>query len=64
MEHAQSSKLPIQAYADKISNVFVPVVISLSLSSFLIWLLLTSVGLVPEDWYDENGKGERANERK
>lgn len=40
VQRAQGSKAPIQRYADKISSVFVPVVLviaALSLSSWLIW---------------------------
>ncbi len=38
VETAQSSKAPIQALADKISAVFVPVVLILSLLTFWAWL--------------------------
>ncbi|HEX4965906.1 MAG TPA: heavy metal translocating P-type ATPase [Thermoanaerobaculia bacterium] len=39
MRDAQSSRAPIQKLADRISAVFVPVVISLALATFLIWFL-------------------------
>lgn len=38
VEDAQGSKAPIQRLADQISGVFVPVVILISLVSFLIWV--------------------------
>lgn len=38
VEEAQTSKAPIQAFADRVSSVFVPVVIVLSLAVFFIWL--------------------------
>lgn len=38
VENAQSTKAPIQALADKISAVFVPVVLVIALLTFAIWL--------------------------
>lgn len=40
VEEAQGSKLPIQRLADKISSVFVPVVIAVAILSAAAWLLL------------------------
>ena len=37
VEDAQGSKAPIQQLADKVSAVFVPVVISIALLTFLVW---------------------------
>lgn len=37
IEDAQGSKAPIQGFADRISAVFVPVVIGLALLTFLVW---------------------------
>ena len=42
VEEAQGSKAPIQALADKISSVFVPVVLILSFISLGLWLLVGS----------------------
>eukprot|EP01083_Nonionella_stella_P268951 909522_1 len=50
MEEAQTGKAPIQAIADRISNVFVPVVFLLAFCVFFIWL---SIGLQSEE---ETGK--------
>jgi Cu2+-exporting ATPase/Cu+-exporting ATPase len=38
-EEAQGSKAPIQALVDKISSVFVPIVLVLAFGSFLAWLI-------------------------
>lgn len=38
VEEAQGSKAPIQALADKISSVFVPVVLALAIIAFDMWL--------------------------
>lgn len=40
MEDASASKAPISKLADKISNIFVPVVITISVISAAVWLLL------------------------
>lgn len=40
VEEAQSSRAPIQALADKISAVFVPIVIALSFITLAIWLIV------------------------
>lgn len=40
IEEAQGSKAPIQAFADRISAYFVPVVIGLAILTLVVWLLL------------------------
>ena len=40
VEEAQASKAPIAKMADKISSIFVPVVLSIALASTIVWLLL------------------------
>jgi P-type Cu+ transporter len=44
VEQAQGSKAPIQALADRVSGVFVPVVIGIALLTFLYWLLIGQSG--------------------
>ncbi|WP_417808699.1 heavy metal translocating P-type ATPase [Thioclava sp.] len=39
VETAQGAKLPVQALVDRVTRVFVPAVMVLSLSTFVIWLL-------------------------
>jgi Cu2+-exporting ATPase/Cu+-exporting ATPase len=45
VEEAQGSKAPIQKLADKISAVFVPVVLVIAVLSFILWLVLGSSAL-------------------
>ena len=40
VEEAQGSKAPIQALADKISSVFVPIVLVLAFAALGIWLFI------------------------
>lgn len=37
VQEAQSSKAPIQAFADRMSSIFAPVVLSLAMVSFISW---------------------------
>lgn len=41
VEDANSTKVPIASIADKISGIFVPVVISISLITLCVWLIVT-----------------------
>ncbi|ETM46035.1 hypothetical protein L914_09013 [Phytophthora nicotianae] len=57
VEDAQTSKAPIQAFADYISSIFVPMVVVLALLTFIIWYVLSLLDAVPENWIpDSDGK--------
>ncbi|MBU1907029.1 heavy metal translocating P-type ATPase [Patescibacteria group bacterium] len=45
VREAQGSKAPIQRLADVISGYFVPIVMSIALAAFLIWILLVGQSL-------------------
>lgn len=44
VEEAQGSKVPIQELADRITGIFVPVVLVISLGVFLFWLIYPEAG--------------------
>ncbi|CAE8635087.1 unnamed protein product [Polarella glacialis] len=46
VEQAQSQKAPVQEFADRVSGVFVPAIMVISLLTLLLWLLLLYSGLV------------------
>ncbi|HIC93449.1 MAG TPA: heavy metal translocating P-type ATPase, partial [Anaerolineae bacterium] len=39
VEEAQGSKVPIQEFADRVTAVFVPLVLGIAVATFLLWLL-------------------------
>ncbi len=47
MREAQSSRAPIQLLADKVSAVFVPVVVAIAVATFLAWYFLADAAALP-----------------
>ncbi|MFP7200961.1 heavy metal translocating P-type ATPase [Lysinibacillus halotolerans] len=44
VEDAQGSKAPIQRLADKISGIFVPIVVGIAILTFLVWMIWVQPG--------------------
>jgi len=55
VEDAQTTKAPIAAFADKLSGKFVPGIITLSLTTFIVWFILASTNIVDENMRRGNG---------
>lgn len=47
VEDAQGSKAPIEAIADKVSSVFVPIVMVIAMLTFVAWVVAGLTGLLP-----------------
>ena len=50
VQEAQTSKAPIEKIADKVSGIFAPVVLLLSVMTFFGWLIVLSLDLAPQAW--------------
>ncbi len=53
VEEAQTRKAPIQFFADRVSSVFVPTIIGISVLVFVIWFVLANT-VLPRSWILEN----------
>ncbi|ORY04433.1 heavy metal translocatin [Basidiobolus meristosporus CBS 931.73] len=54
VQSAQATKSPLEALGDRISHFFVPIVVFLAILVFVIWILLTHFGRIPQDWIPMN----------
>ncbi|KAK1945850.1 Copper-transporting ATPase HMA5 [Phytophthora citrophthora] len=55
IEDAQLHKAPIQAYADWLASIFAPCVLGMAVMTFISWITLLSLNLIPTEWKVELG---------
>eukprot|EP00884_Botryococcus_braunii_P009380 jgi/Botrbrau1/18443/Bobra.0072s0030.1 len=53
VENAQMSKAPIQAFADNVSSVFVPIVVATAFITYLCWYIAGRCHMFPDSWLPE-----------
>ena len=47
VRQAQGSKAPIQAFADRVASIFVPAVIVIAATTFILWFAVGQIGFTP-----------------
>ncbi|CAH6719247.1 copper-transporting ATPase [[Candida] jaroonii] len=52
VREGQMRKAPIERTADTLTGYFVPVIVVIAILTFLLWLILSYTGVVPEDYLD------------
>lgn len=57
VQEAQTSRAPIQLLADTIAGYFVPIIITLGLSTFVAWMVLSHVLPYPPKVFDDHASG-------
>lgn len=50
VQEAQTSRPPMQEFVDKVSAVFVPVVVCIAVVTVVAWVIAGSMGAVPSSW--------------
>ena len=55
IEEAQTQRAPVEALADRVAAVFVPMVIGIAVVVFAVWFALAQSRSIPASWY--NGQG-------
>eukprot|EP00737_Agarophyton_chilense_P003389 gb/GEZJ01003966.1/.p1 GENE.gb/GEZJ01003966.1/~~gb/GEZJ01003966.1/.p1 ORF type:complete len:1127 (-),score=170.25 gb/GEZJ01003966.1/:130-3510(-) len=52
---AQTSRAPVESFADRVSGVFVPCVVAFSTLVFATWYSAATLKWIPEEWYADEG---------
>lgn len=55
VDEAQTSRAPIEGFADRIASLFVPSVVTLSLLVFGLWYYVAASERIPLEWYAAEG---------
>lgn len=55
VKRAQDARAPIEAFADKLSAWFVPVVLSIAVCSTVVWFVLAQTNSIPAGWLKGEG---------
>ena len=53
---AQTSRAPVEAFADRVSAIFVPAVVGISMLVFIVWYCAAVFNWIPQDWYASEGR--------
>ncbi|EUC44282.1 hypothetical protein COCMIDRAFT_6355 [Bipolaris oryzae ATCC 44560] len=57
VREGQSRRAPVERAADVITSHFVPFVIAVAITTWLVWLILGKTGAIPNDWKNEGAGG-------
>lgn len=55
VQNAQASRAPIEAFADRISAVFVPCVVIIAILTTIVWFSLAQAKAIPSSWAESEG---------
>jgi len=50
VEECQGTKVPIQEFADRVTSYFVPAILLISLSTFILWLVIPDIMMALAKW--------------
>ncbi|KAH7399354.1 E1-E2 ATPase-domain-containing protein [Pyrenochaeta sp. MPI-SDFR-AT-0127] len=57
VREGQTRRAPVERVADRITSHFVPFVITVAITTWLVWLILGTTGAIPRDWKNEGAGG-------
>ncbi|KAH7069246.1 E1-E2 ATPase-domain-containing protein [Paraphoma chrysanthemicola] len=57
VREGQTRRAPVERVADTITAHFVPFVIAVAITTWLVWLILGTTGGIPKDWKNEGAGG-------